>query len=268
MLLYHCRSSQEGGWVDWHSGVNFDTGYHSLLPVSSKKSTLEALVADHMSCFIEFLQFHCFVFFLLIKCKQGTANKDASVFSFQSLYGMQRLSTRSRPTSTSPRCRQSSPLTSPSTSRLVLLQECSWRTWASRTSSERSSAVSKRSDRNKRRAAWTKYMTRTWTRSVKKAQLHIALHSQKLSVFNFFFFSLDGNASCWQFNFPKKQPVRSAQHDVILMTQSTAVSCCHRRRLKHFLTTAEAEILIEYTRWIQQRGRLITSQVYLNNQEA
>lgn len=83
------------------------------------------------------LYFHLSAFFFLLP--------SFLLFVFQSLYGMQRLSTRSPPTSTSPPCRLSSPRISPSTSRPVLLLECFWRTWASRTSSEWSSAVSQRS---------------------------------------------------------------------------------------------------------------------------
>lgn len=55
---------------------------------------------------------------------------------FQSPFGTRRLSTRSRPTSTSPPCKPNSPPISPSISRPARLQECFWRTWASRTSLE------------------------------------------------------------------------------------------------------------------------------------
>lgn len=105
-----------------------------------------------------------------------------SVF-FQSLYGMQHLSTRSLPTSTSPPYRLSSPLTSPSTSRLALLQECFWRTWASRTSSEWSSAVSQRSEQNKRSAARTKYTTSSCTQNAKKEQPYIRTPTKAVSGF-------------------------------------------------------------------------------------
>lgn len=67
----------------------------------------------------------------------------------QSRYGTRRLSTRSPPTSTSQPCRLSWPLTSPSTSRAALLQECFWKTWASRTSSGWSSPVSQHSHCNR-----------------------------------------------------------------------------------------------------------------------
>lgn len=67
----------------------------------------------------------------------------------QSRYGTRRLSTRSPPTSTSRPCRLSWPLTSPSTSRAALLQECFWKTWASRTSSGWSSPVSQHSHCNR-----------------------------------------------------------------------------------------------------------------------
>lgn len=67
----------------------------------------------------------------------------------QSRYGTRPLSTRSPPTSTSQPCRLSWPLTSPSTSRAALLLACSWRTWASRTSSGWSSPVSQHPRRNR-----------------------------------------------------------------------------------------------------------------------
>lgn len=60
--------------------------------------------------------------------------------------GTRHRSTRRPPTSTSPPCRPSWPLTSPSTSRAALIRGSSWKTWASRTSSDWSSPVSPCSD--------------------------------------------------------------------------------------------------------------------------
>lgn len=37
-------------------------------------------------------------------------------------------------------------------------------------------------------------------------------------------------SSCWQFNFPEKHRVRTPLNDVILMTHSTVMSCCHKAR--------------------------------------
>lgn len=79
------------------------------------------------------------------------------LLSFQGRYGTQPLSTRSRRTCTSPPYRQSWRLTSPFTSRPALLLECSWRTRASRTSSESSLAVSARCVYSMRRAIHTNY---------------------------------------------------------------------------------------------------------------
>lgn len=79
------------------------------------------------------------------------------LLSFQGRYGTQPLSTRSRHTCTSPPYRQSWRLTSPFTSRPALLLECSWRTRASRTSSESSLAVSARCVYSMRRAIHTNY---------------------------------------------------------------------------------------------------------------
>lgn len=79
------------------------------------------------------------------------------LLSFQGRYGTQPLSTRSRHTCTSPPYRQSWRLTSPFTSRPALLLECSWRTRASRTSSESSLAVSARCVCSVRGAIHTNY---------------------------------------------------------------------------------------------------------------
>lgn len=37
-------------------------------------------------------------------------------------------------------------------------------------------------------------------------------------------------SSCWQFHFPEKHRVRTPLNDVILMTHSTVMLCCHKAR--------------------------------------
>lgn len=137
--------------------------WHHILQFAScflPEVNIETLVTDQMSEFIKSLLYCVLSVYMWGKDASEADNLDKwdlildfpsylhfiflfpFFFFFQNLYGMQHLSTRSPPTSTSPPYRQSSPLISPSTSRLALLQECFWRTWASRTSSEWSSAVS------------------------------------------------------------------------------------------------------------------------------
>lgn len=146
-------------------------------------------------------------------------------FSFQSPFGTPPPSTRSRPTSTSPPCRQSSPLISPSTSRPALLPECFWRTWASKTSSEWSSAVSQCTEN----MSWQGQGGTRRVSGKKKKKLYIkAVRGFEL---HFSHMKMQAALHCsWQFNLVAERAVGSAQCDVILMTQSTAVSCSREGR--------------------------------------
>lgn len=110
----------------------------------------------------------------------------------QSPSGTRRLSTRSRPISTSPRCRLSSPPISPSTSRPALLRECSWRTWASRTSYGWSSAVSPARHR--------------WKEKKKKVWRTAAAQKPSVPLWHF------PSARCFFFFFPLKLPPPSRPH--------------------------------------------------------